>query len=494
MKIDRKYVQAELARRSLKEFVRLTWSEVVAGTPFVDSWYIDAICEHLQNLPELRRLIVNIPPRHGKSLLCSVFFPAWLWINRPELRTLAVSYSLSLSIRDNLYTRRLIESPTYQRFFGGSFRLSPDNNRRERFDNDKTGFRMAGSIESPIIGEGADFLLLDDGNDLNKVHLEYERRKVINFWKNVLSSRLNDPKTGWRLVVQQRGHAEDLSGYILEHNAGDWETLILPLEYDPDRITYSNDPRKEKGELLSPRIPPDEVDFLKRTIGQTNFEAIYNQNPRPHVDGSLFKGEWFRTWQDLGDRYRLGEKVFAKQDCWRFATADIALSEKQRADFTVFQVWDISPDSDLILVHEHRDKINGAKVIEALKALYQVWKPDFLAMESGFHWTLFIRQAREAGLTVKAIDLKGDKVARSFSAQIRMETGSIWFPDAAFVSALEDELLSFPLGKHDDQVDALTLACNVAAQFGRRIPPKEEEKPSEEELRAKAYQEMLWAD
>lgn len=494
MKIDRRYVQAELARRSLKEFVKLCWSEVVQGSPFVDSWYIDVICDHLENLPDLRRLIINIPPRHGKSLLVAVFFPVWLWIARPELRTLAVSYSKELAIRDNLYCRRLIESKTFQQFFGGSFKLCDDQNRRERFDNDKTGFRMAGSVESPIIGEGADLLIFDDPNNLASVHQEYERKKVVDFWRNVLSSRLNNPRTGWRLIVQQRGHADDMSGYLLQ-NSDDWNSLVLPLEYDPDHVTYSNDPRKEKGELLTQRIPKDEVDFLKRSIGPSNFEAVYNQNPRPHVEGSLFKGEWFRYWEDLGDRYRLGDRFYAKRDCWRFATTDIALSEKQRADFTVFQVWDHTPDSDLILVHQHRDKINGAKVVEALKSLYQHWKPDFLAMESGFHWTLFIRQARDAGLTVKAIDLRGDKVARSFGAQIRMETGSILFPkDSPFVSALEDELLAFPLGRHDDQVDTLTLAATVANTYGPRVKPQAEEKPNEEEARAKAYYELLWSE
>src|SRR6516164_8328554 len=151
-------IDRELASRGLREFVRQAWPVVEPSTPFVPGWHIDAIIEHLEAVSrgQIRNLLINVPPRHMKSLLVSVFWPAWEWIRHPERRWLFSSYGAQLSIRDSVKCRRLIESPWYQRFWGNRFRLTTDQNTKTRFDNDRSGYRIATSVGGAATGEGGD--------------------------------------------------------------------------------------------------------------------------------------------------------------------------------------------------------------------------------------------------------------------------------------------------------------------------------------------------
>src|SRR5947208_5796518 len=157
-------IDREFARRSLREFIRHAWSVVEPATEFVPGWHLDAICDHLEAVTKgtLRNLLINIPPRHMKSLAVSVFWPCWEWIRWPERRWLFSSYSERLSIRDSVRCRRLILSPWYQSFFGDRFQLTGDQNEKDRFDNDHSGSRIATSVGGSNTGEGGDRVVCDD--------------------------------------------------------------------------------------------------------------------------------------------------------------------------------------------------------------------------------------------------------------------------------------------------------------------------------------------
>ena len=137
-------------RRSLKEFTKNSWQAIEPGRDFHDNWHIDAISEHLQAVVEgdIKRLIINIPPRHMKSISVAVALPAWTWTIQPSKKFLYASYAGSLSIRDSVKCRRLIDSRWYQQHFGESFKLTGDQNQKQRFENDKTGARIATSVGS----------------------------------------------------------------------------------------------------------------------------------------------------------------------------------------------------------------------------------------------------------------------------------------------------------------------------------------------------------
>ncbi|MEP7354202.1 MAG: hypothetical protein ABI824_13320 [Acidobacteriota bacterium] len=296
-------IETELAERSLGEFVRQAWPIVEPATPYVPGWHIDAIIEHLEAIThgQIRNLLINVPPRHMKSLLVSVFWPAWEWIRYPERRWLYSSYGAALSIRDSIKCRRLIESPWYQQRWGYVFALTSDQNTKGRFENNKSGYRIATSVGGAATGEGGDRLVCDDAHNVQEAESDSVRNGTVDWWGTVMSTRLNNPKTSSKTVVMQRCHERDLSGHLIEQ--GGFEHLCLPAEYEVTKAVTSigwSDPRTEPGQLLWPeRFGPDELASLKRSLGSYGAAGQLQQRPSP-AEGGLFKRHWWRFWQPVG--------------------------------------------------------------------------------------------------------------------------------------------------------------------------------------------------
>lgn len=253
-------IEKEQARRrasaSLYEFVQQAWHVMEPGVPFVPSWHIEAICEHLEAVSagEIHRLLINIPPRHSKSTIVSVAWCCWEWIASPEQKFLAASYSGTLSIRDNLKARRLVQSPWYQERWGHLFALSGDQNAKQRFENNKTGYRLATSVGGTATGEGGSRLILDDPHGAQDAQSEAMRETALDWFDQVWSTRLNNPKTDAMVTVMQRLHEKDISGHIL-NDIGGWEHICIPAEWDGKSrrtILGPYDPRTEKGQLICP--------------------------------------------------------------------------------------------------------------------------------------------------------------------------------------------------------------------------------------------------
>ncbi len=248
-------IDQELASRHLGDFVRQAWHVVEPSTPFVPGWHVDAIIEHLEAVSsgQIRNLLINVPPRHMKSLLVAVFWPAWEWIRYPERRWLFSSYAAQLSIRDSIKCRRLIESPWYQVRWGNTFALTSDQNTKGRFDNNRSGYRLSTSVGGAATGEGGDRIICDDPHNVQEAESDAIRKATLDWFDVVMSTRANDPKTVGRVVVMQRCHQQDLSGHLLEQ--GGWEHLCLPAEYEGATCATSigwSDPRTQQGELLWP--------------------------------------------------------------------------------------------------------------------------------------------------------------------------------------------------------------------------------------------------
>ena len=194
------------ASASLYEFVKQSWHVVEPGIPFIASWHIEIICEHLEAVSagDIHRLLINIPPRHSKSTIVSVMWPAWEWIADPAQKFLCASYSGNLSTRDNLKTRRLLQSPWYQERWGHMFAFAGDQNAKQRFENDKTGYRLATSVGGTATGEGGSRLILDDPHGAQAAQSEVMRESDLEWFDMVWSTRLNNPKTDAMVTVMQR--------------------------------------------------------------------------------------------------------------------------------------------------------------------------------------------------------------------------------------------------------------------------------------------------
>lgn len=299
---DREIKKAET---SLSAFIKVAWPIIEPGTPFVSGRHIDAISEHLEacHKRQIRKLIINLPPRHMKSSIMAVMFPAWVWITRPEEKFLFSSYDLKLSYRDSRKCRMLIKSPWFQKHWADRFQIVKDQDEKRRFDNNKMGYRVATSTDAGTTGEGASVICVDDGNDVKKMTSQAYIDSVFEYNDQVLATRLNDARTGVRIHIQQRCSEQDLTGHILERETG-WDHLVLPCEYEgPSKVTSIGwkDWRTKPGELLWPeRFPRAEVEDIKRTLGPMGVAGQLQQRPAP-AEGATFKREWFRYYNEPGE-------------------------------------------------------------------------------------------------------------------------------------------------------------------------------------------------
>ena len=206
------------AENSLIEFMRQAWDIIEPGTTYVDGWHLHAICDHLQAVSEgkIRNLIINMPPRHCKSILVAVMWPVWTWIRHPEFRWLYASYSGNLSMRDSLKCRRLIQSAWFQERWGEKFGLIGDQNTKTFYENDKYGYRFATSVGGTTTGMGGSAIVVDDPHSAMEAQSDVIREGVLEWWDQAMSTRLNNPKTGAKVIVMQRLHERDLTGHLLK--------------------------------------------------------------------------------------------------------------------------------------------------------------------------------------------------------------------------------------------------------------------------------------
>jgi predicted phage terminase large subunit-like protein len=500
-------VEAEEYRRSLKEFVKAAW-HIVEPAPFVDGWCLDSICDHLTALTRgnFRFLLVNVPPRHTKSTVCSVLWPVWNWLQDPCDRFLCASYSLNLAIRDNSKKRNLIESPWFQQRYGNDFKLTMGNyhftqerdfaltgeqNAKRFFTNDKLGYQLACSVGSSATGEGGSKLVVDDCHAASEAHSDAERESALIWFRETWSNRMNDASKDCMLTIGQRIHEDDVCGYIRKERP-DWIHLNLPAEYEPHRKCITpiwQDPRTQEGELLWPeRFNQETLNRYKRDLGSLGYAAQYQQLPVPS-GGSIFRENWLRYFSIEGDYYRLetpeGTRSIAVKSCWRFTVVDLAISSKQSADYTVIQTWDVTPYGELLLIDQVRGHYNNPEQQSLIRQVYLRLHPDFVQIEATAYQLAIVQQLRdtpyrENGSSV-SIPLREyrpvkDKVSRASTAAILVENGKMYFlKTLADLQEIKNEVLRFPLYSHDDIVDTISQAAEMIAS--PRIPLSGDEPP-----------------
>ena len=489
-KLDR-----ELATRRFREFVRQAWAIIEPHTPFVPGWHIDAIVEHLEAVTrgEIRNLLINVPPRHMKSLLVSVLWPAWEWIRHPERRWLFSSYAATLSIRDSVKCRTLIESPWYQSFWGDRYALSSDQNTKTRFDNNRSGYRIATSVGGAATGEGGDRIVCDDPHNVQDAESDAVRRATVDWWSIVMSTRVNDPRTAAKVVVMQRCHQLDLSGHLLDQ--GGWEHLCLPAEYeDPPRVVsvHSPDPRTQPGELLwGERFGLKEIADLKVSLGSYASAGQLQQRPSP-AGGGMIKRPWFGFWQPPGANlppipvrfpdgtehlivaYEIGN-VDEQAQSWDCSFKDLLTS-----DYVVGQVWG-RLGSHFLLLDQVRARMDCPATVKAVREMSAKW-PRCVAklIEDKANGSAVIQMLSNEIAGLLPVNPEGGKIARASAVSPLIEAGNVLLPHPQlfpWVNDFIEECVQFPNGAHDDQVDAMTqiiLRWNLAPPrqvFRWREPP-----------------------
>lgn len=461
----------------LGDYIRQAWQVLEPATHFVDGWHIDAVAEHLEAVTagHIRNLIINIPPGTSKSLMVSVFWPTWEWTFAPWRRFLTGSHSQSLSTRDALKSRRLIQSDWYQSRWGSKFRLTGDQNQKMRYENDKTGFRLAVSVGGPVTGERGHVKILDDPHKADEMLSDAHRMSAIEWLGTVWSTRLNDPKTGSDIIVMQRLHEGDATGYLLEEITG-YEHLVLPMRFEPERKCFTSigfeDPRTEPGELLcEERFGEAEVKDLERRLGTYGAAGQLQQRPAPS-DGGIFKRRNWRFWQYQGQnlapvavRLESGEIFYCPvvnlpEHMHQYAQSwDATFKGTATGSFVVGQVWGVFM-SACFLLDQTRERLEFTGTLEAIRALSKAW-PQALAkfIEDKANGPAIINVLGTEIPGLIPIEPQGDKVARARAIAPMQEAGNIYLPhpdNCPWVKTLIANFAVFPNGKDKDEIDAMS--------------------------------------
>ncbi len=479
-------IDAELAQRSLYEFVKQAWHVLEPTTEYVDGWHIHAICLHLEAVTrgEIQLLLINVPPGHMKSLLVDVFWPAWVWLKNPGWRVIYATYAQDLTERHSGLCRDLIQSQWYQETFCPQWQLSDDQNTKAFFTNTGGGFRLALSRDGQGTGHRAHTICADDPISAEEAYSESIRKRCIRWWDKTMSTRLANPKTGCRVIIMQRLHQDDLSGHVLTRKT--YQHLKLASEFNSKQRTrtfikkkdpqtgavrfekFWEDPRKEDGELLFEALFDDSVlAQAKIELGEA-YSGQHLQEPSD-PEGGLFKKAAWGFWRPKdaagvgtaprpdGCNNKLSvvlpelDRVIISLDC--------SFKDKQTSDYVVFTVWG-THKADRFLLDVERKRLSFGKTLDKFKEIVAKYPRAYAKLvEDKANGTAVIDTLKSEIAGILAIEPKGGKYARAAAIEPQVTSGNVYLPEGApFNADFVRETGDFPTGSHDDQVDSMSQA------------------------------------
>jgi predicted phage terminase large subunit-like protein len=512
---ERRIVKRE-CEESLAAFIKHAWHVIEPGNGYVHGWHIDAWSEHLEAVIDGRilRLLGNLPPGTMKSLMTSVFFPAWVWGPKgmSHKRFLATSHNERNSTRDTTKCRRLIQSDWYRAHWPDVV-LTGDQNAKTKFENTASGFREGVPFTS-MTGVRADVVILDDPMSVDDALSVATKENVNLTFRESLPTRLVSPEESAIVVIMQRLAEDDTSGIILSGDYG-YEHFCLPMRFESDRRCQTSigfvDPRTEDGELLFPeRFPEWVVKRDERIMGPTATAGQMQQTPQPR-GGGIIQRAWWQDWPS--DSYPVCEYVLA--------SLDTAYTEKQENDPSALTIWGVFRDGNgnpkVILLYgwEGRLALNDLVVgVASLCSTHEIKAEDLrriarilgLDQFPRFPVDKLIIEAKASGISaaqelhrlyggkglfgVELIDPSkaGDKVARMHSVQHMFADEMVYAPDRSFADMVIDNVSVFPKGVHDDLADSVSQALRYLRLSGLLLRREEHARNVADEL---AYRPRL---
>ena len=451
---DLPLIRNELAKRSLAEFCKQAWHVLEPTTPLKWGWALDAIAEHLQAVTEgeIGNLLTTVPPGTMKSLMTSVFWPAWEWGPRgkPSLRYLGTSHAQHLAVRDNRKCRNLIASEWFQSRW--PIQLVSDQNAKTKFENNHTGFREAMAFTG-MTGSRGDRVILDDPISAHDANSEAKLLDAKLAFTETLPTRVNSDESSI-VVIMQRLNEKDVAGIILDQGL-DYEHLMIPMRFEEDRRCTTSigwsDPRKTDGELMLPeRFPEKQVAELEKTLGSYATAGQLQQRPAPR-GGGMFK------------RADFGIVGAAPAGCRWVRGWDLAATESADAAWTAGVLMGRAPDGRIFIADARRIQGSPAAVERLLvntAAQDGVNVSGSIPQDPGqagkAQSQYLIRQL--AGYTYKATPESGDKETRALPLAAQVEAGNVSLVKGDWNEAFLAEAETFPNGKWKDQIDAATRA------------------------------------
>ena len=436
---------------NFKEFVIKVFQYLNPATDFLDNWHIDYLVESLSQIEngEIKRLVINVPPRSLKSTIISVAWPAWILAQNPAKRIIVASYSSSISVKLSEECRLIMESAWYKNLYPESA-IIKGRNKKDKFYTQANGFRFATSIAGTLTGEGADILIVDDPQ--TPMHAESQKRRevAVCWFDQTFTSRLNDKKKGAIVVIMQRLHQQDLSAHLLKK--GIWKHIKIPAvadseeDYQIGKFSY----HRTAGELLhTAREDVAEIENAKLELGAYAFSAQYQQEPIS-ASSKVFSMSWIKRYS-LNNDYAF-ELIYQS---W-----DTAYHAGISADYSVCTTWGIL-GSDIYLLHVCRTKRSYPDLKSKVLSLWEDYTPNMVLIENKSSGQSLIEDLRKSPLKIKGINPTKDKLTRFIAVTPFFESGKIYLPDhSSWLAEFETELSNFPDTKHDDQVDSMTQFLN----------------------------------
>lgn len=463
---------ARLAETSLIDFTRAAWEIIEPGVEFVDNWHLHTIAEHLEAVTarEIENLIINIPPGCMKSILVSVTWPAWEWLQNPRLRYLGASYGADLAIRDASKCRDIITSEWYQEHWP-RVQIKKGSDQKLKYELVGGGWRMATSVGGRATGEHPDRKILDDPHNAKQAESDVERKGALTYYDRTLSTR-GQSRRAQTIVVMQRLHERDMTGHILAEKSQGFEHVCLPMEWDgvPRKSVLGvYDPRTTPGSLLWPELFPQEsVDSLKINLGQYGASGQLQQRPSPE-GGGILKVDHFQLWEN--------SKALPSLDLV-IQSYDTAFTEDEENDPCACTVWGIfrfKGKKCALLLDAWQEWLEYPALRQrALDEWHSTYsstegrkgrKADFLLIENKASGQSLRQDLRLGNVPVKAFDPgTKDKQARGHMAAPFLEYDIFFIPEsskekgqyAKWARWFVDQCSKFPNDEHDDGVDTFT--------------------------------------
>ena len=446
----------------------LTFVKVFAPTLVSDfkmGRHIKLLCSKLQGVVDgdIKRLMVFLPPRSSKSLICSKLFPAWYIGNYANHEIMSVSHSDQLASDFGRTVRDIVNTEKFQRIFKG-VALRSDVKAAGKWKTNKNGSYYAAGVRSQVAGRGANIALLDDVMSEEDSFSQTGRKYIKEWYPAGLRTRLMP--NGSIIIINTRYHYDDLCGWLLkqektaEQNTYPWEVISIPAWLNEEAaellglpVGSSYFPEWKSDEIL--RIDEQEI---RASNGARYWNSLYMQDPSPD-DGGIIKKKYINWWE-----------YEEPPECqFIIQTYDTAFSTSRTADYSVIQTWGIFHDYDedyghashLILLGNTRGRYEYPELRRIAQELYREFRPDVCIIEKKASGQSLIQDMRRAGLPVLDYLPDKDKVARVYASTPMMEAGRVWLPkNKIWADDLFSECMSFPNGSHDDQVDCMTMAVH----------------------------------
>ena len=448
----------ELIRNDFMSFVKEVWPE------FIEGRHHKEIADKFNKIAsgKIKRLIINMPPRHTKSEFASFLLPAWMVGRKPDLKIIQTTHTTELAIRFGRKAKVLIDSPEYQRVF--ETRLDPDSQAAGKWETEQKGEYYAAGVGSAITGRGADLLIIDDPHSEQDAMNPEALERAYEWYTSGPRQRLQPG--GAIVLVMTRWNQKDLTGKLLSAQsklkADQWDVVEFPA------ILPSNKPIWPEYWKLK------ELEGVKASLSIGKWNAQWMQNPTAE-EGSILKREWWRLW----------EKPSIPPLQHIIQSYDTAFSKKETADYSAITTWGVFyPNEDsaanLILLDAMKERLEFPELRKTALEQYQYWKPDTVIIEGKASGMPLTYELRKIGIPViNFTPSKGqDKHSRVNAVSPMFESGMIWAPDEEYADEVIEECASFPYGDNDDLVDSTTQAIMRFRQAGFvKLPDDYEEDP-----------------